>query len=195
MKNKTDRSPLGQFEVTDQLLTLIDGLSKEKQFILLKQLLGSNLSVHLMRMVIDMSESQRVELLKALGEGPAEKDAVTTINLDDSNNLMRGNVRQECHIAARLKTAEGTHECTIVDISTFGVFVRSHTRHTTGKTIQLDFTLPNSKMPFCIEGKIVRSTPSGVGVRFQDLTTGQFEAIKQYCETPTAPPKSPNQNY
>jgi hypothetical protein len=49
-------------------------------------------------------------------------------------------------------------------------------------------------VPFSIEGKIVRSTPAGVGVRFQNLTTGQFEAIKRYCEISTASSKPPDQN-
>ena len=94
---------------------------------------------------------------------------------------MRGDLRQACRIPVSLTTAENTHQCTIVDISTFGVFIQSHVRHANGKTIQLAFTLPGSAAAFTIEGKIVRSTPSGVGVRFQNLSTEQFEAIRLFC--------------
>ena len=183
MQNKGEKSQLGQFEVTSQLFSLIDNMTGEKQFILLKQLLGTNLPAHLMRVVLDMTEAQRVDLLKALDDEPAEETTVTTIRLDESNNLMRGNMRQECRIPVRIRTTENTHDCTIIDISTFGVFIKSHTRHATGKTIQMAFTLPNFKVPFQIQGKIVRSTPAGIGVRFQNLKVKYFEAIKRYCET------------
>lgn len=183
MKRQTDKTSLGQFEITSQLFTLIDGLPTEKQFILLKQLLGLNLPAHLMQSVLDMTEAGRVDLLKALDEEQVEMAAVTTISLDDSNNLMRGNQRQACRIPVRVKTTENTHNCTIVDISTFGVFIQSHTRHVNGKKIHLAFELPDSKTPFSIQGKIVRSTPAGVGVRFQDLSTEQSEAIRRFCET------------
>ena len=182
MQNITDKSRLGKFEITSQLFSLIDNMSTEKQFILLKQLLGTNLPSHLMRLVLDMNEAQRVELLKALGDEPAEENTVTTILLDESNNLMRGNLRQQCRIPVRIRTTENTHDCTIIDISTFGVFIKSHTRHATGKTIQMVFTLPNFKVPFQIQGKIVRSTSAGIGVRFQNLKVKYFEAIKRYCE-------------
>lgn len=181
MKSQTKKSQLGTFEITSQLFTMIDGLPADKQFILLKQLLGLSLPSHLMQMVLDMTESGRVELLKALDEGPNETEQITTISLDDSNNLMRGDLRQACQIPVNIRTAENTHKCTIVDISTFGVFIQSHTRHATGKNIQLAFTLPGSKVPFSMEGKIVRSTPTGVGVRFQDLSTDQLEAIQLFC--------------
>lgn len=181
MHTHTHKSALGQFEITSHLFTLIDGLPTDKQFILLKQLLGLSLPTHLMRLVLDMTEAGRVELLKSLDEGSSEMEQITTISLDDSNNLMRGDLRQACRIPVSMKTAEDTHDCTIVDISTFGVFIQSHTRHATGKNIQLTFTLPGFKVPFSIKGKIVRSTPAGVGIRFQDLSTEQFEAIKSFC--------------
>ena len=182
MKDKTGKSPLGKFEVTSQLFSLIDGMSSEKQFILLKQLLGPNLPTHLMRMILDMTETGRVDLLKALDESPGEQSEVTTISLDDSNNMMRGNLRQACKIPVLVNTTENTHKCQIVDISTFGVFIQSHTRHATGKNIHLEFVLPEANMPFSINGQIVRSTPAGIGVRFHDLSSTQFEAIRHFCE-------------
>ena len=182
MQDITEKTELGKFEITSQLFTLIDNMSGEKQFILLKQLLGTNLPAHLMRLILDMTEAQRVDLLKALGEAPEEENPVTTILLDESNNLMRGNLRQKCRIPVRIRTTENAHDCTIIDISTFGVFIESHTRHATGKKIQMAFTLPNLKVPFQIEGKIVRSTPAGIGVRFQNLKVKHFEAIKRYCK-------------
>ncbi len=183
MNRQTDKSSLGKFEITSQLFALIDDLPTEKQFILLKQLLGLNLPAHLMQSVLDMTEAGRVELLKALDEGQDETAAVTTISLDDSNNLMRSNQRQACRIPVRVKTTENTHNGTIVDISIFGVFIQSHTRHANGKNIHLAFVLPDSKIPFSIEGKIVRSAPTGIGVRFEGLSTEQFEAIQRFCET------------
>ena len=182
MQMITDKSQLGKFEITSRLFSLIDNMSTEKQFILLKQLLGTNLPAHLMRLVLDMTEAERVDLLKALGDESPEENSITTIRLDESNNLMRGNLRQECRIPVRIRTTENTHDCTIIDISTFGVFIESHTRHAVGKTIQMAFTLPNFKVPFQIQGKIVRTTPAGIGVRFQNLKVKYFEAIKRYCE-------------
>lgn len=182
MQPVTDESQLGKFEITSLLFTLIDNMSREKQFILLKQLLGTNLPTHLMRLVLDMTESQRVDLLKALEDEPVAENPVTTILLDETNNLMRGNLRQQCRIPVRIRTTENTHDCTIIDISTFGVFIKSHTRHATGKKIQMAFTLPDLEAPFQIEGRIVRSTPTGIGVKFQNLKVKHFEAIKRYCE-------------
>jgi hypothetical protein len=182
MTHIQDKSHLGEFEITVRLFTLIDEMSNEKQFILLKQLLGTNLSGHLMRLVLEMTEAERVELLKSLGETPSGETAVTTIQLDESNNLMRGNLRQKCKIPVRIKTTENTHEGTIVDISTFGVFIKSNTRHAASKTIKMAFHLPGSETAFQIEGRVVRSTPDGIGVRFQNLKVKYFDAIKRYCE-------------
>lgn len=182
MANEKDRSQLGKFGVTAQLFNLIDSLSAEKQFILLKQLLGTDLPTHLMRMVLDLSEAERLEMLRTMGEEPTAEKPVTTISLDDSNNLMRGDSRQACRIPVRMKTAENTHDCTIVDISTFGAFIKSHTRHASGKNILLAFFLPGSKVPIKSRGKIVRSTPEGIGVRFEKLGASQLEAIRRYCE-------------
>jgi hypothetical protein len=182
MEDIHDRSNLGRFEITARLYTLIDSMSVEKQFILLKQLLGANLAGHLMRLVLDMTEAERVQLLNDLGESPSEETTVKTIQLDESNNLMRGNLRQKCRIPVRIKTTENTHDCTIVDISTFGVFIKSNTRHAAGKTIHMVFLLPGSKIPLQIDGRIVRSTPEGIGVRFQNLKVKYFDAIKRYCE-------------
>lgn len=182
MEHIYDKPNLGRFEITARLFTLIDSLSAEKQFILLKQLLGANLPGHLMRLVLELTEAEKVELLKNLGETPSEEATVKTIQLDESNNLMRGNLRQKCRIPVRIKTTENTHDCTIVDISTFGVFIQSNTRHAVGKTIQMVFLLPGSKAPCQIDGRIVRSTPEGIGVRFQNLKVKYFDAIKRYSE-------------
>jgi len=171
---------LGQFEVTAQLFGLIDDMPAEKQYILMKQLIGDRLPVHLMRMVLDMDEARKLDLLKALGQPAREEGSVNTISLDGSNHLMRGMLRKPCRMPVRFRIGEVIQRSVIVDISMEGVFIESKAPPEPGTTIQMAFALPGAAKAFTLSGVVARSGEAGFGVKFKALDGLQHSEIARF---------------
>ncbi len=76
--------------------------------------------------------------------------------------------------------AEGT------EISAGGMFLRTRAVLAEGAMVTVRVTLPGLKRAFTVLGKVVRTvkgglfTPSGMGVRFVDLSPGDRQTILEY---------------
>jgi Tfp pilus assembly protein PilZ len=171
-----------KYAVTTRLFNYINDLSLEKQFILYKQLVKDNVTTELLKLIIDMSEDEKVQLLEKLGETPYDDQPIRTVNLDDDESFMRGNPRKICLIAVKCKVEDRSFKSYIIDISSVGVFIESNDRFPIGQKITMALKLPNYHEAFQLKGRIARSGSRGIGVKFYDLTPTQQDLIQKFIE-------------
>jgi len=81
------------------------------------------------------------------------------------------------------------HETFITHVGGGGCFIISTTPPSEGTPLHLEFTLPTHHKPIHVGGKVAwrRSEyqggrPAGIGVTFQNLSTNDKEAIRQYID-------------
>jgi len=177
LESQSDR-----YAVTTRLFNYISDLSLEKKFILYKQLVKDNVTSELLKLIIDMSEDEKIQLLEQLGEMPDDEGPVLTVNLDDDDSFMRGKPLKICLIAVECKVEDRAFKSYIIDISSVGVFIESNDRFPIGQEITMSLTLPNHHEAFQLKGRIARSGSKGIGVKFYDLTPAQETLIQKYIE-------------
>jgi hypothetical protein len=177
---ETIDSRLGRFAVTAHLFRLVDELPKDKQLILLKQLLGDRISAHLCKMVIEMPEEQRQQLGARLEAETLDDGPVTTLHLDDEAASMRQIFRKSCWLKAICVVSGRTFESMITDISTDGMFVKAAVEHPIGTPIRISCRLPGRDKALVLNGAILRSETGGIGVRLKGLTAEQEAAIRSF---------------
>jgi len=175
-------SHLGKFGITARLFALVNNMSQEKQFILLKTLLGSKVALYLFKLVIDMPETQQQMLLEKLDESPFEEMPVKTISLDNYESSMRRNPRKTCLIKVKCNAGGKIFESYIIDISPVGVFIETKDNLAQGQEIKLTFLLTGHPSPIRVDGKIVWSKRQGFGVKFDQLTPRDDKAIRDFID-------------
>jgi Tfp pilus assembly protein PilZ len=171
-----------KYAVTRRLFNYINDLSLEKQFILYKQLVKDNVTTELLKLIIDMSEDEKVQLLVRLGKTPYEDEPIRTVNLDDDESFMRGNPRKICLIAVKCKVEDRSFKSYVIDISALGAFIESNDMFPIGQEITMALKLPNYHESFQLTGRIARSGSRGIGVKFYDLTPTQEDLINKFIE-------------
>ncbi|UCD77614.1 MAG: PilZ domain-containing protein [Desulfobacterales bacterium] len=171
-----------KYGVTARIFNFINELSLEKQFILYKQLVKGKVTTELLKLIIDMSEDEKFQLLEQLGEMHYEDESIRTVNLDDDESFMRENPRKICLIAVKCKVEDRSFKSYIIDISAVGAFIESNDRFPVGQKIVMAFKLPNHHEAFQLKGRIARSGSKGIGVRFYDLTPTQEDVIRKFIE-------------
>lgn len=175
-------SPLGRFGTMARLFSLIDQLPRDQQLILLKQLLGERITQHLYKLVLEMPEDRRQQLFEQLLESPSEPDAVTTVNLDEDDAPMRQISRKECRLRAVCVFDANTFDGTITDISVVGMFIKTERSLPMGKPIRVSCRLPGQERPLILSGEIIRSEPTGIGIRLNALRADQERAIRGFID-------------
>jgi Tfp pilus assembly protein PilZ len=171
-----------KYAVTTRLLNFINDLSLEKQFILYKQLVKDRVISELFKLIIDMSEDEKVQLLEQLGEFPYEEEPIRTVNLDDNESFMRENPRKICLVAVKCKIEDRSFKSYIIDISAVGAFIESNDLFPIGQKISMVLKLPNYHEIFQLKGRIARSGSKGIGVKFYDLTPAQEDIIRKFID-------------
>ncbi len=175
----------GRYTVTGRLFNIIDSLSSDKQFILYKQLVKDNIVPELFKLIIDLSEDEKYQLLGKLGGIVYADEPMKTINLDDNESFMRENPRKICLIPATCKIEDRSFKSYIIDISKVGVFVEANDSFPVGQKIVMAFKLPNYHNVFQLKGRILRSGPRGIGVKFEEITPTQEDVILKFIESKT----------
>ncbi len=170
----------GEYNVTERLFDFIDDLSTDKQFNLYKQLIEDKVSTQLFKLIIDMSDEEKIQFLEKLGEVPFEEEPIKTIDLDENESFMRGNPRKICLVAVKCNVGHTSFAGYIIDISMDGVFIESNDRFPVGQRIRMAFRLPNASNALELEGQINRSGLQGIGVNFLGLNQDQQEIIRAY---------------
>lgn len=171
------------FTVTSRLFTIINELSHEKQFILYKQLAKDKIDIELFKLIIEMSEDEKSQLLMQLEALSDEYEPLQTLDLDADESFMRVDPRKICLIPVNCTTERRSFKSYIIDISKLGVFIESNDRFSVNQKISMAFKLPNHQQDFRLDGRIARSGPRGIGVRFNDLSPDQADAIRQFINS------------
>ena len=173
---------LGKFAVTARLFKLINDLSKDKKLILLKQLIGDDVSTQLNKLIVAMNEEQQIILLEQLESMPMADMPERTVRLEENQSSMRGNPRKPCLINANYTIQNKDYKSYILDISIGGVFIETDKKFTIGQKILLNFMLPNNQTPFKIEGTISWGSPRGFGVKFDEIPASHGKILKSYVD-------------
>jgi len=173
-------SHLGRFSITARLFSLVDQLPRDQQLILLKQLLGERITQHLYKLVLEMSEAQRQRLFEQLMESLPDQVEVTTVNLDEEDTPMRQIPRTACRLRAVCVLEANTFDGTITDISTVGLFIKTERSFPAGKPIRVSCRLPGLERPLILNGQIIRSEPTGIGIHLKALRPEQDRAIRTF---------------
>ena len=173
---------LGKFGITARLFRLVNAMPKDQQLILLKQLVGNDVSNQLYKLIVEMTEEQQIILLEHMGRQPEIELPVHTINLEETGASMREDPRKPCLINASYRIQDRNYQSYILDISIGGVFIETDERVPLGRQMLLKFSLPNQKQPFSFAGKIAWSGPKGFGVRFDKISPLQMQALRSFIE-------------
>ncbi len=172
----------GEYNITERLFNFIDDLSVDKQFSLYQQLIEDKVSVQLYKLIIDMSDEEKTQLLEELDQVPFEEEPINTINLDENESFMREDSRKDCSIEVKCSVGDRSYTGHIINISEHGVFIESKDRSSLGQRIRMAFILPNAPAPMDLNGQINRSDLNGMGVLFLDLNQEQQDIIRAYIE-------------
>ena len=163
---------LSKYDIIGRLFFLINNISEEQQFLLLKQLLRDNVSNYLLKLIVDMSENQRLILLNQL----------ETMNAKEERLDNRKYPRKDCLINATLAAQDLIASCFILDLSLYGAFVEADRSFSVGQEVRLAFSAPNHPNRLQLKGQIIWTDSQGVGVEFIQLTQKQKEVIREFCD-------------
>ncbi|MBE9545530.1 MAG: PilZ domain-containing protein [Proteobacteria bacterium] len=175
-------SQIGQYKVTARLFNFIDDLSQDKQYILYKQLIKGHVDTEIFKLIIDMDEDKKIQLLERLGEIPYEEEPIKTLNLDENESFMRENTRKVCQIPVKCKVEDRSFKSYISDISAVGALIESNDRFAIGQKILMALKLPNHPKALELTGRIVRSGSRGIAVKYHDLKQIHEELIRLFIK-------------
>lgn len=122
------------------------------------QLNRYEVQAHLIRMIMEMSDIERKELLIKLEQYRRHET--------------RKYPRKPSFIPVECSSFEACFTDFIQDISGGGVFIQTDGHFFAGQQITLTFTLPKAEEDITVSGEVVRVNTRGIGVRFNEpLTT------------------------
>ncbi len=154
------------------LYYLIENLSEDTKFSLFKLMAGEKISNILLKAAMDMTDSQRMDLLKNLKE----------MNSKNSFAERRRHPRKKCLIYVNVSVSGFTSKSFILDINQNGAFIETDVPFSVGKSIKLSFQAPDSGKPMTVEAAVIRAEKPGIGVQFNDLTIGQLNSLRFFTE-------------
>ena len=166
------RQQSNKYEVIAKLYYLVNKLSEKQKLDLLKQLLGNKSTDYLFKLIIDLSATAQLVLMKQLEE----------ITRSASNYDRRKYPRKDCLINARMRLDERISSCFILDISPSGAFIDTSKGIPIGQSAMLTFSSPNIRKHLNLSGKIIWSTTQGAGLEFNHLTAQEREIIRAFTE-------------
>jgi hypothetical protein len=159
-------------EVVAKLYYLLGKLTEDQKLTLLKLLLREKMVDFLFKLVIDMSDNQRLVLMKQLEQ----------ITSKPSNYGRRKYIRKDCLISARISVANRILTCFILDISPQGAYIDSDEGIVVGQPIKLMFSSPNTRERLILSGEVVWSENQGAGIKFTRSNPKQIDIIRSFAE-------------
>ena len=118
-----------------------------------------------------------------MGEIPYEEEPIRTINLDEDESFMREKPRKICSVPVKCRVEDRSFKSYIIDIGAVGAFIESNDLFPMGQKILMALKLPSYPKAFQLKGRIARSGPKGIGVKFYNLTNIHEEIIRKFIET------------
>ena len=163
---------LSKYDVIARLLHLMDSISEDHQFLIFKKLFKDSVSSQIIKRIIDMTDHQRLILMKHLEEMVEES----------GNGDKRKTPRKDCLINVNMRLQGPRYNSYILDINQHGAYIETNEAFTIGQQMKLTFASPNSRQPFNVTGEVIRRDPQGVGIKFQNLSTLEMETIRSFVE-------------
>ena len=145
-------------------------------------MIKGNVKTELFKLIIDMAEGDKIKLLERLGEIHYEQEPIKTINLDENESFMRENTRKVCQIPVKCKVEDRSFKSYIIDISTVGALIESNDSFPVGQKILMTLSLPNQPKALELTGRIARSGPKGIAVKYQNLKRIHEELIRLFIK-------------
>ena len=163
---------LSKYDVIARLLHLMDNISEDHQFLIFKKLFKDSVANQIVKRIIDMSDHQRLILMKHLEEMVSES----------GNGDKRQTPRKDCLINVNMRVQGPRYNSYILDINQHGAFIETNETFTIGQEMKLTFASPNSRQSLNIAGEVIRKDSQGVGIKFQNLNTLELDTIRSFVE-------------
>ena len=128
----------------------------------------NEVAVRLIELILDMNDTDRLDLLKDVENRHFSEKAETPTKTHVSYEEMRKHPRKTSLIAVDCKTHDVCFTNFINDISNGGVFIETNAHFYEGQQLKMNFSLTESDNPITINGKVVRVDSQGIGVQFID---------------------------
>ena len=161
--------------IHSKLAEKISGLSEDRQWTLLQQLIEGNLAVVLHELISKMSHDEQLDILAQLQTQPINSD-----NPEETEIALRSHSRKSCMISTDYVVEGHNFEGFMLDISPAGAFIETGEAFNAGQLIQLAFSLPNNPGQLTITGEILWNEKLGIGLRFKELSQKQIDLITAF---------------
>ena len=159
-------------EVIARLYNLLNQLTEEQRLSLLKLLVREKMVDFIFKQVIDLSENQRLVLMKHLEQMTSK-----------ANNCDRRDCnRKDCLINAKINVANRISTCFILDISPYGAFIDTDDGMVVGQSVKLMFSAPNTRERLIISGKVVWTRDQGAGIQFNRDGSRHLRILQSFTE-------------
>ena len=162
--------------INPRLTRKIEDLSEDRQWILLRQLLGGDIIATLQGLISKMSDDEQLTLLERLQDQPNN-----SVNPEETEIALRRHTRKSCLISTDYMVGSRNLEGFMLDISPAGAFIETGEAFPVGQEIQLVFSLPNNPGQLTITGEILWNSKSGIGLRFKELPRKQIDLIAAFA--------------
>jgi len=126
----------------------------------------SEITVRLIKLIIDMSEADQLSMLKELQNKHSGEKRTPSEEMRTPSEEMRTHPRKTSFIAVDCSTKDVCFMDFIQDISTGGVFIETNAPFYVGQELKMNFSLPEAETPISIGGEVVRVDSHGIGVKF-----------------------------
>jgi Tfp pilus assembly protein PilZ len=113
---------------------------------------------------------------------PFQEEPIKTVNLDENESFMREDTRKVCQIPVKCKVEDRSFKSYIIDISAVGALIESNDLFPVGQKILMALKLPNHPKALELTGRIVRSSPRGIAVKYQNLKRIHEELIRLFIK-------------
>lgn len=124
----------------------------------------------LMQLIIRMPESQQQALLRQLEQGQPTAAS------------QRKRPRKACKLAVDYAISGRAYSDYVNDISAGGMFIETRDNFAVGQEMVLAFSFFKDQRPFKINGKVAWCGPTGIGVKFSNLSQLQENIIAATLE-------------
>ena len=159
-------------EVVASLYCLLEKLTYDQKLTLLKLLLKNKMVDFLFKLVIDLSDNQRLVLMKQLEQITSKSPGFDR----------RKHSRKDCLINAKISVSNRILTCFILDISPYGAYVDTDDGIVVGQTTRLMFSSPNTRKRLIITGKVVWAENQGTGIKFNHTNTEQLKLVRAFTD-------------
>jgi len=124
----------------------------------------------LMQLIIRMPETEQQALLRQLEQGR------------QSDSCQRKHPRKTCKLTVDFAASGRAYSDYVQDISTGGMFIETRDNFSVGQEMVLAFSFFKNQRPFKISGKVAWCGPTGIGVKFSNLSQLQENIIAATLE-------------